>query len=161
MKSFSKQKIVPYKAESVYDVVMDIEKYPNFLPWCADSKIIEVISNSNLTADLLINFHGITHRYRSNISHYQDKQNQDSFVVISEAKSSTFKHLFSKWVITKIDDSNCRIDFLVELEIVSNSFLIKKALDKVFADYAKKIVSAFEERMKSLQKINLDSFIPF
>ena len=67
MSSLSQTKILPYPAKKIYDLVMDIEKYPEFLPWCKQAKIVEKISEENLRADLLINFKNLFEKYRSDV----------------------------------------------------------------------------------------------
>jgi ribosome-associated toxin RatA of RatAB toxin-antitoxin module len=51
-----KSALVKFSALQMFELVNDIEAYPQFLPWCKKAKIIEKISEQNLRADLLINF---------------------------------------------------------------------------------------------------------
>ena len=69
MPTLTQTKILPYSADKIYQLVMDIEKYPEFLPWCKQARIVEIISAQNLHADLLINFKNFFESYRSNVTH--------------------------------------------------------------------------------------------
>ena len=44
MPNLTEKRILPFKAQQIYDLVIDIEKYPEFLPWCKQARIVEIIS---------------------------------------------------------------------------------------------------------------------
>ena len=48
MHKITETKIMPFTANQIYDLVVDIENYPNFLPWCKNAKIIKEISNETI-----------------------------------------------------------------------------------------------------------------
>ena len=52
-------KIMNFSAKEIYDLVVDVESYPQFLPWCKNAQISKHISPSNFQAELLINFKNI------------------------------------------------------------------------------------------------------
>ena len=55
MVSSNQKKIVDYRAEDLFDIVLDIETYPDFLPWCSASRIISN-KNNRIVADLIVNY---------------------------------------------------------------------------------------------------------
>lgn len=141
MPEFSETKILPYKPEQIYELVMDIEKYPEFLPWCKKAKIIDVISEQNLTADLLINFKNIFEKYRSNVKHGIDEN--DHYFVEVKAIEGPFKKLINRWKFFE-DEQGCKIEFFIDFEF--NSFFLEKMLGVIFGKATKKMMNAFETR---------------
>lgn len=91
MPSFQESKSFSYPAHKIYALIMDIEKYPEFLPWCKQTKIIEKVSPNHLTADLLINFKNFFEKYRSEVKHGK----QEYYFVETQAIEGPFKSLFS------------------------------------------------------------------
>ncbi len=145
MPSFSKTKILSHSAEKIYKLVMDIEKYPEFLPWCKNAKITKVISDENLQADLLINFKNFFEKYSSNVVH---SKNGDVYEVNVKAISGPFKNLENRWKISKIDEENCQVDFFIEFEF--NSIFLGKMIGMIFEKATEKMMDAFEERAKKI-----------
>jgi len=145
MPSFSKTKILPHSAEKIYKLVMDIEKYPEFLPWCKNAKITKVISDENLQADLLIHFKGFFEKYSSNVIH---SKSDDTYEVNVRAISGPFKNLENLWKISKIDEKNCEVDFFIEFEF--NSIFLGKMIGMIFEKATEKMMDAFEERARKI-----------
>ena len=145
MHSFSKSKALPHNAKKIYELVMDIEKYPEFLPWCKNAKITRKISDENLQADLLIHFKGFFEKYSSNVIH---SKNDDVYEVNVKAISGPFKNLENRWRITKIDEENCQVDFFIEFEF--NSIFLGKMIGMIFEKATEKMMDAFEERAKKI-----------
>ena len=139
-------KTLPYPAEKIYELVMDIEKYPEFLPWCKQARIVEVISNQNLHADLLINFKNFFEKYRSNVTH--GKSGLDSYFVDVVAIEGPFKRLVNQWQFQNLSDGKCEIKFFIDFEF--NSLLLGKLISPIFEKASEKMMAAFEERARNL-----------
>ena len=146
MPKFSEKKILPHSAEKLYSLVMDIEKYPEFLPWCKSAKIIEIISENNLRADLLINFKGFFERYRSDVKH-GETVNGGYFIDVV-AIEGPFKKLINQWKITDLKNGSCEIEFFIDFEF--NSVILSKVIGVIFEKATHKMMSAFEERAKQI-----------
>ncbi|NBV05919.1 MAG: type II toxin-antitoxin system RatA family toxin [Proteobacteria bacterium] len=146
MPKFSEKKILPHSAKKLYSLVMDIEKYPEFLPWCKSAKIIEIISADNLRADLLINFKGFFEKYRSDVKHGKT-ENGDYFVDVV-AIEGPFKKLINQWKITDLKNDSCEIEFFIDFEF--NSVILSKVIGVIFEKATHKMMSAFEDRASAL-----------
>lgn len=142
MPALTQTKTLPYSAEKIYELVMDIEKYPEFLPWCKQAKIIEKISEQNLHADLLINFKSFFEKYRSNVSH--GKSGLNSYFVDVVAIEGPFKKLVNQWVFRDLENGKCEVKFFIDFEF--NSIFLTKMVSPIFAKAAEKMMTAFEER---------------
>ncbi len=142
MPKFAEKKILPHKAKQIFDLVMDIEKYPDFLPWCKQARIVNLISQENLQADLLIGFKGFVEKYRSNVKFFVDEQ--EVFIIQTTAIEGPFKQLFSEWKIKDIENNSCEIEFFIDFNF--NSFLLEKMIGAIFEKATQKMVKCFEER---------------
>ena len=141
MPTLTQVKTLPYSAQKIHDLVMDIEKYPEFLPWCKQAKIIDKISEENLHADLLFNFKNFLEKYRSDVKH---GESEDGYFVDVVAIEGPFKQLINQWNIRDLEDEECEVKFFIEFEF--NSFLLNKLIGPIFEKATKKMMSAFEER---------------
>lgn len=148
MPKLAKTTILPYRAEMIHQLVMDIEKYPEFLPWCKQAKIVNHISDKILHADLLVNFKNFFEKYRSEVTH--GKNHESVYFVESRAIEGPFKSLFSEWKIKDLGENSCQIDFYIEFEF--NSFILGKMLGGIFERASEKMMSSFEERAHQLYK---------
>jgi coenzyme Q-binding protein COQ10 len=147
MPNFSQSKILPHKAEDIFNLVMDIEKYPEFLPWCKSAQINEKISKNNLKATLLISFKGFMEKYKSDVNF---GKNKSGFFIDVKAIEGPFKKLTNNWVIEEIDENSCHVK--LDLDFEFNSIILSKLIGLIFAKACQKMVSAFEERALELSK---------
>ena len=145
MPSLTQSKTLPFSAKKIHDLVMDIEKYPEFLPWCKQAKIVKIISAHNLQADLLINFKNFFEKYRSDVKHGKDTN--DSYFIDVVAIEGPFKSLVNKWKIHELEKEKCQVEFFIEFEF--NSIFLTKMIGTIFERAAEKMMNAFEERAKS------------
>ena len=145
-KHFEK-KIVNFTAKQMYELVADIDNYREFLPWCNDSKIIEVTNIDNekktLIADLEIGYKDLVYTYRSNVL-----LNNQELTIKVDFVHGPFKNLDNSWVFKKIDDQSCEIEFFIDFELSVGvlNLLISKFFDKAF----KKMVNSFENRANQI-----------
>lgn len=150
MQSFSQTKNINYSAKNMFDLVMDIEKYPQFLPWCKDAKITQHIFDDNIHADLLINFKNIFETYTSDIKF---KETQNDYYIHVVAIKGPFRHLVNNWHFSTISDNSCKINFDVEFEFSSK--ILTKLIGVIFKEASKKMMKAFENRANQIYKKNV------
>mgnify|MGYP001497459926 FL=1 len=145
-KHFEK-KIVNFTAKQMYELVADIDNYREFLPWCNDSKIIEITNIDNekktLIADLEIGYKDLVYTYRSNVL-----LNNQELTIKVDFVHGPFKNLDNSWIFKKIDDQSCEIEFFIDFELNVGvlNLLISKFFDKAF----KKMVNSFENRANQI-----------
>jgi coenzyme Q-binding protein COQ10 len=145
MPSLTQLKTLPYSANQMQSLVMDIEKYPEFLPWCKQAKIVEKISADNLRADLLINFKNFFEKYRSDVKHGRNSDGGHFIDVV--AIEGPFKKLINQWKFRDLEDGKCQVEFFIEFEF--NSIFLTKMIGTIFERAAEKMMLAFEERAKT------------
>jgi coenzyme Q-binding protein COQ10 len=147
MPHLTQTRVLPYSAKEIYDLVMDIEKYPEFLPWCKQAKITAVISDKNLHADLLINFKSFFEKYSSNVEH---QKTLDGYEVSVVETKGPFKFLVNRWKIREVENKKCEVEFFIEFEF--NSIFLTKMIGAIFEKAAEKMMEAFENRAKEKAK---------
>jgi coenzyme Q-binding protein COQ10 len=130
----------------MHELVLDIEKYPQFLPWCKQAKVIERISSNNLQADLLINFKNFFEKYRSDVKH--GKNHDGSYFVDVVSIEGPFKKLVNQWKFYDLEDGNCQVEFFIDFEF--NSFFLTQMIGVIFERATQKMMTAFEERAREI-----------
>jgi len=141
MPSASVIKKIPCSKEELIKMVLDIEKYPEFVPWCLKGKIYNKIDKGDtveITADLTIGKNFFNETYKSFIIY--DK----SADLISVTNiGGPLKHLENKWFFEQ-DGDNSKVDFHIDFELKNK--VLNILVSKSFEVGLKLIASAFEKR---------------
>ncbi|MFT5703402.1 MAG: coenzyme Q-binding protein COQ10 [Rickettsiales bacterium] len=147
MPSHTEKKILPFSAKQMFDLVMDIEKYPEFLPWCLAAKITKENSENSLEAGLVINFKGFTQKYSSNV---RTSTTIDGELLISVAAiDGPFRNLVNAWEFKDIKDG-CEVKFFIDFEF--KSMILGKMIGMIFEKATNKMIDAFEKRAIKIYK---------
>ena len=147
MPTHTEKRIMPYTAKQMYDLVADVETYPDFLPWCAATRIRKVTKDSHKTiieADLIIAFKVFRERFGSRVTLKDEK-----FSVDVEYLDGPFKYLNNHWIFRDVD-GGCEADFFVDFEFKSR--VLQALIGVVFNEAMQRIVKAFEMRADDLYK---------
>jgi coenzyme Q-binding protein COQ10 len=132
--------LIPYRVESVFDIVLDVESYPEFLPWCKSLRIVER-GDSIIVADTVIQFKGFLESYRSDIKYGQD--NGEYFIKVTSS-TGPFKYLCNNWYFRDAGEVT-EVEFDIDFEF--NSILITKIMGVFFKQALLKIIDAFHKRI--------------
>ena len=145
MPSASIIKKIPCSKKDLIEMVLDIEKYPEFVPWCLGGKIHTNIDKGNtveITADLTIGKSFFSETYKSFVIY--DKSNDLIKVTNIEGP---LKHLENKWTFRQTGDLS-EVDFHVDFELKNK--ILNILMIKTFDLGLKKIADAFERRANEL-----------
>ncbi len=140
MPTHAERRHLPYSSRQLYDLVADIERYPEFLPWCVAARIRRRDGNV-LLADLVIGFKMIRERYTSRVTLNEGRID----VVYAEGP---FKHLNNHWVFEPAEDGGTMIDFFVDFEFRSK--VLQTLIGALFNEAVGLMVGAFEKRARQL-----------
>tara|TARA_B100000945_G_scaffold213272_1_gene171797 strand:+ start:45 stop:494 length:450 start_codon:yes stop_codon:yes gene_type:complete len=145
MPKASVKRSIECKKEQLIDLVLDIEKYPEFVPFCLDSKIYEKNQNGDLLliiADLTIGKGSFKDTYKSDVKF---NKKDDSIYVTN--LDGPLKHLENKWHFVE-DNDITEVSFDVDFEL-KNHFL-NIIMIKSFQFGLDKIADAFQKRAEHL-----------
>ena len=141
----SVKRLIECKKEQLIDLVLDIEKYPIFVPFCLDSKVYERNEKGDLlliVADLTIGKGPFKDTYKSDVKF---NKKEDSIYVTN--LDGPLKHLENKWYF-KEENNFTEISFDVDFEL-KNDFL-NIIMTKSFQFGLDKIADAFQKRAEEL-----------
>ena len=131
--------------QTLIDFVLDIEKYPEFIPFCIDSKVYEINDEGDvkkIIADLTIGKRHFIYTYKSDVRY--DKKNDSIHVTNIDGP---LKHLENNWKFVEKDNLT-EVQFDVDFEI-KNKFL-NLIMEKSFQFGLNKIADAFQKRAENL-----------
>ncbi len=137
MPTHSEKRNLPHTREQMYDLVSDVEKYPEFLPWCIELRVKDKRMNQ-ITADMVIGYKMFQEKFTSKVQ----LKDPDRIDVVYE--DGPFKYLNNRWIFIEEDDGSCTIDFFVDFEFKSK--LLQNMIGIVFNEAIKIMVKAFEKR---------------
>ncbi len=141
MPSHSEQRLLPYTPQQLFELVVDVERYPEFLPWCLAARIGRREPQC-VTADLVIGFTMVRERFTSFVSF-----DRDLLWVKTRNVKGPFRHMRSDWSF-KQHDEGCLVDFSVEFEFRSR--VLQKLIQSLFEEAVRRMVTAFEARAVDL-----------
>ena len=147
MSSASVKKIIPCKKKDLINMVLDIEKYPEFVPWCIEGKIHEKKESEDLIeikGDLKVGKKFLNQTYTSLVLYYKEK---DKILVTNI--DGPLKHLQNEWRFKEINDQT-QLEFDIDFELKNK--LLNSIMKKSFNLGLNKIADAFEKRAIKLFK---------
>jgi coenzyme Q-binding protein COQ10 len=142
MPTHAEKRVLPYRPDQLFDLVADIERYPEFLPWCVGVRIRER-QGDTVVADLIIGFKMIRERFTSRVK--LDRPGLRIHVAYAEGP---FRYLNNHWLFEPMPNGHCRIDFYVDFEFRSQ--VLQRIIGALFNEAVRRMVSAFENRAKKL-----------
>ncbi len=142
MTTITRNSLVMYTPEQMYDLVNDVEAYPEFLPWCRGSKIISQ-SDDEICASLDLAKGGIHHVFST-----RNRLMHGTSIDIALI-DGPFKHLEGHWQFAMIgDNQGCRVQLDMDFEFSNR--LISLALGPIFTQISGSLVDAFCKRARDI-----------
>jgi len=147
MPSHSETRVLPYSAQLMYSVVADVEKYPQFLPWCRGLRVLSREQNAGrevLRAEMLVGFRAFNERYTSRVD--LDPEARTIDVVQTEG---VFRMLQTHWRFTP-EGEGSRVEFSIDFEF--KNALLGAVAGSAFGNVLLKMTDAFEARARALSE---------
>jgi coenzyme Q-binding protein COQ10 len=141
MPTHAEKKIVPYSEEQMFDLVIDVEAYPEFLPWCQQCKIISD-DGRHIMANLVIGYKLFREWFASRVTYVRPNSIRVEYI------NGPLRYLSNTWDFSVTKDGGCLVDFYVDFEFKNPIF--QKLMGVFFNEIVKRMVSAFEARAKDL-----------
>lgn len=145
MPTHSETRTLPYTAQQMYDLVADVARYPEFLPWTAAARIRSDVDQGDhrvMDADLVISFKVFRERFTSRVLLWPETHRIDTSYL-----DGPFKKMDSCWQFRDVD-GGCEVTFDTDFEFKSK--ILQGVIGVVFNEAMQRIVRAFESRAKEL-----------
>jgi coenzyme Q-binding protein COQ10 len=140
MPTHAEERVLPYTPEQLFALVADIERYPEFLPWCVGARIKEREPDL-IVADLIIGFRMFRERFTSRVSLDPSRRIDVTYA------EGPFRYLNNHWIFAAVP-GGCRISFFVDFEFKSR--LLQRLIEVLFSEAVRRMVGAFENRARDL-----------
>ncbi len=142
MPTHAEKKVLPYTPEQMYRLVADVERYPEFLPWCLAARIRKR-DGTVFFADLIIGFKMIRERFTSRVAPDEAQCRIDV-----QYTDGPFHYLNNHWIFHPHESGGCVVDFFVDFEFRSK--MLQKVMGVLFNEAVRRMVNAFEQRADQL-----------
>ncbi|NEU11916.1 type II toxin-antitoxin system RatA family toxin [Methylobacterium sp. BTF04] len=143
MPSFRIDRAVRHSPQQMYDLVADVERYPEFLPLCESLRVLRRQTGEDgvevLVAEMGVGYKAIRERFTTRVT--LDRANMK---IVAEYIDGPFRHLENRWLFKEGADGGCTIDFFITYEFKSRTLglLMGSMFDRAF----RKFTDAFEAR---------------
>jgi len=139
------RRVVPFQSRQLFDLVADVPRYPEFLPWCFAGRVRRREAPNVEIAELAIGFGPFHEKFVSRVELFAD--DPEGMRIVTTGIEGPFRLLRSRWLF-KPHPEGTQIDF--ELEFDFRSILLQKTVQLLFAEAVRRMVSAFEARAAQL-----------
>lgn len=140
MPTHAERQVLPYRPDQLFDLVADVEKYPQFLPWCVAARIRHR-SNDELLADLTVGFGPLRESFVSRVTLERPHR------VRVRYETGPFKYLNNQWEFVP-HQYGTEVDFFIDFEFRSR--ILQRAVGVVFNEAVRRMVQAFRKRAREV-----------
>lgn len=141
MPSLHQVRQMPWSAEQMFDLVADVARYGEFLPWVVATRV-RSDSETEMIADMLVGFSAIREKFTSRVEKRRAEEIRVHYV------DGPLKDLDNVWTFRALGPQQCEIDFKVEFSF--RNLLFEKLASQYFDKAFRKMVTAFEKRAREL-----------
>lgn len=148
MTAYSERRVLPYTPRQIFDLVAEVDRYPEFLPWCIGARILRRQDNM-LFADLIIGWKVIREKFSSKV--VLDEPSTVHF----DYMNGPLKYLHGDWRFIESKSGGTLVEFQVDFEFKSRA--LAAVMGGVFSELVHRMVGAFEARARSLYGSGLNT----
>ena len=137
MTSSKQEIIINHRAEDLYKIVLDIEKYPEYLPWCKKI-IIRTKSKNEMLADMIVSYrYFLSQTFTSHV-----KFDQNKLLINTNYTKGPLKDLTTDWFFKKLETRKTKIIFIIKFEF--QRLVHQKMAELFFALIENKMIDSFK-----------------
>lgn len=140
MPKHKEERFLPYTPEQMFDLVIDIDRYPQFLPWCVGARVNRR-DGDVLHADVMVGFKMLRERFSSKVTLARPGRIDVEYV------DGPFRYLRNQWVFEE-RDGGCLVDFFIDFEFRSR--LLRRLMQPLFYEAVRRMVASFESRARAI-----------
>ena len=150
MPSYQSTRFLPFHPAFIFEIVSDIEKYPDFLPWCHELSVLDN-KKKQMEAEMSVSKGPFEETFRSIVTLSPHKKIQISLVRQKDPQGF-LRELTSVWLFEPISDNESGTNVSFSIDVSLSNFFLNGLLGSVFGDLACDMVEAFEKRAYALSK---------
>jgi len=135
------QRNVPYAPEQMFALIAGIEHYPEFLPWCLESRV-KKRKNGTLEADLVVGYKTFRETFSSVVTLEEQR------IIRADYQAGPLSHLTNEWRFSPAPKGGCDMTFFVDFGF--RSPLLGSMINLFFDKAFRKMAAAFETRAAAL-----------
>ncbi len=141
MPGIRETRVLPYSCEQMFDLVADVARYKEFLPWVVATRV-RSDSETEMTADMVVGFKNLRESFTSKVSKQRPEMIDVQYI------DGPLKDLDNRWYFEALPGGGCKVDFSVDFTFKNRVFeaLAGQYFDRAF----RKMVTAFEDRAMQL-----------
>ena len=143
MKSSKQEIIINHRAKDLYKIVLDIEKYPEYIPWCKKI-IIKTRSKNEMLADMIVKYrYFLSQTFTSHIVFDSNK-----LLINTNYTKGPLKDLSTEWLFKKLEINKTKIIFIIKFEF--QRLLHQKIAELFFGFIENKMIDSFKKRADAI-----------
>lgn len=152
MPQFKTRRLVKHAASDMFDLVADVERYPEFVPLCAGMRVKSRTDKgegvSVIVAVMTVAYKLIQQSFTSRATLDRDK-----LTILVEYLDGPFSRMQNRWAFHPQSDTSCEVEFFIDYEFRSRAFamLAGAVFDTVF----RRMAAAFEKRADQVYRSKL------
>ena len=141
MPQINRSALMPFKQKDIFNLVNDVEAYPDFLPWCSSAEILEKSSDQVLDK-LTLKKMGVSYELvtRNRLSRFN--------LIDIEFVEGPLQSLKGEWLFTELGDLGCKVEMSLGFELKKR--FIDKAMGSLLENAAEDMVRLFSSRAASI-----------
>ena len=143
MAKINRSALMPFTNHQMYDIVNAVEDYPNFLPWCASSKVLGQ-SETEMEASILMKKGALNHSFSTRNTLTVNE------VIHMQLIDGPFKTLSGDWLFTPLSEQASKIELHLNFEFSNR--IVGMLIGPVFTQIADSLVDAFCQRAHQVYK---------
>ncbi len=150
MASYSTKYNSEFSAKQLFELVKDVEKYPEFLPWCSAARILSKRGNT-IEAELTVHLPPLSHTYTSKVTLFPPIKEDDNCKIEVELLEGPFEYLNNSWQFTS-KDNQTEVLFLIDFQCSSR--FLEKMIGTMFESALQKMKIAFQNRARKIYHVD-------
>jgi coenzyme Q-binding protein COQ10 len=141
MPRHTEKRVLPYTSEQLFDLVADVGRYQEFLPWVAATRI-RSDGETEMVADLIVGFRALKETFTSKV------RKRRPFEIEIDYVEGPLKFLHNSWRFAPAPDGGTEVDFCVDFAFKNRLF--EALAGQMFDRALRRMIGAFEDRARAL-----------
>ncbi len=137
MHSVERSVLVPHSASQMFDLVADVEKYPQFMPWCGGATVSERDAQG-MQASITISLAGIKQTFTTRNTH------QYPNCIVLQLVDGPFSELTGKWEFMTLSEDACKVLFTLNYQFSNRA--LETLVGPIFNRIATSFIDSFTQR---------------